>query len=312
MQGKSSRSRERLIAVLMAGAFLLGAWLVADGVRLAGPGAGPIALAFQDFNIPAAPSAAPAGAPGDYARPLSGASLKRAAIDGSMLEDNSEPAAGSEIRRRPLVLADRLALRDDAGAEASVRGLAVGSAAARTTPSARLSVALSPSVPEVARHRVIAERIERPEPTVELRPKIQRSVQAASDSMVLAIDAIMEWMRLNGSPLPPGIRRHVGQREGDLTARAMAVRDGASYEVYLLARVPVREIHVVLVRGEETYYLIDRSFQREGRSFRSGFARRASGVIQGVVSEEQAASSHEATRFYDVFLAWWDNEKTLP
>ena len=310
MERKFSRSRERSIAVLMAGAFLLGAWLVADGVRLAGRGAGPVALAFEDLDIPAAPSAPPSDAPAARAGPLSGASLKRAAIDGSMLEDASEPAAGSEIRRRPSVSTGRLALRDDAVAEGSVRRLSVGSAAARTTPSARLSVALAPSVPEAVRHRSIAERIERPEPPVDLRPKIRRSVQAASDSMVLAIDAIMEWMRLNGSRLPPGIRRHVGQREGDLTARAMAAHEGSSYEVFLLTRVPVREIHVVLVRGEETYYLIDRSFQREGRSFRTGFARRASGIIQGVVSEEQAASSHEASRFYDVFLAWWDNEKT--
>ena len=312
MQRKYSRSRERLLAVLMAFVFLLGAWLVADGVRLAGRGAGPIALAFEDLDTPAAPTAPLSDVLAARAGSLSRASLKRAAIDGSMLKDASESAAGSGIRRRPSVSTDRLALRDNAGAEGSVRRLAVGSAAARTTPTARMSVALAPSVPEAERPRAIAERIERPESPVELKPKIRRSAQAASDSMVLAIDAIMEWMRLNGSRLPPGIRRHVGQREGDLTARAKAVHEGSSYEVFLLARVPVREIHVVLVRGEETYYLIDRSFQREGRSFRTGFARRASGVIQGVVSEEQAASSHEASRFYDVFLAWWDNEKAVP
>ncbi len=120
---------------------------------------------------------------------------------------------------------------------------------------------------------------------------------------------LIRWMRLRPGTLPPGIRRHVDWREDDLTATATIEHEGQTYELFLMARLSIREIHVVLVRGRQTYYLIDRSFQREGRKFRAGTARRASSVITGVVSEERAAASEEAARFYSVFLSWWQRER---
>ena len=123
------------------------------------------------------------------------------------------------------------------------------------------------------------------------------------------IEEFLRWMRLAEGELPPGIKRHIGYRPGNLTALASLEHNGALWELYLLARLPVRELHIVIAQGDKTFYLIDRSFQREGRSFRSGYARRDRGVIMGVVSEERAAASKEAVQFYDVFLTWWDRER---
>ncbi len=122
-------------------------------------------------------------------------------------------------------------------------------------------------------------------------------------------DELIRWMRLRPGALPPGIQRHVDWRPDNLTSSATIEHEGQIYELFLMARLSIREIHVVLVRGHETYYLIDRSFQREGRKFRAGTARRAGSVITGVVSQERAAASEEASRFYSVFLSWWQRER---
>ncbi len=125
----------------------------------------------------------------------------------------------------------------------------------------------------------------------------------------LDVDELIRWMKLWPGALPSGIKRHVDWRAGNLTATATIEHEGAAYELYLMARMPIREIHVVLVTGRQTYYLIDRSFQQEGRKFRAGTARRTDAVITGVVSEERAAGSPEAAHFYNVFLSWWQRER---
>ncbi len=125
----------------------------------------------------------------------------------------------------------------------------------------------------------------------------------------LDVDELIQWMKLRPGELPSGIKRHVDWRADNLASTAVIEHEGETYELYLMARVPIREIHVVLVTGSQTYYLIDRSFQKEGRKFRAGTARRDEAVITGVVSEEQAAASPEAAHFYNVFLSWWQRER---
>lgn len=120
---------------------------------------------------------------------------------------------------------------------------------------------------------------------------------------------ILEWMRITASELPPGIQRHIGYQPGNLSATAELVHQDEVWEIYLMARLPSEELHVVVVRGQATYYIVDPSFQREGRQFRMGVARRTQGEITGVTSEERPASSKDAALHYDVFLAWWDAEQ---
>ena len=123
---------------------------------------------------------------------------------------------------------------------------------------------------------------------------------------IVEVDQLMHWIELNYAPLPPGVQRHVEARPSSLTATALMTHEGHKWELYLMVRPSLRELHVVVVRSEQTYYLIDRSFQREGLKFRTGRAQRQDGVIVGVISEEQAAASTEAVEIYNAFLKWWD------
>ncbi|MXY07744.1 MAG: hypothetical protein F4058_02035 [Rhodothermaceae bacterium] len=117
---------------------------------------------------------------------------------------------------------------------------------------------------------------------------------------------IIEWMRLSRSELPPGIQRHVDYQPGNLSATSTIDQANEIWEIYLMARMPSEELHIVIVRGEASYYIVDPSFKREGRRFRLGVVRRSGGEITGITSEERAASSAEVSLHYEVFLAWWD------
>ena len=157
----------------------------------------------------------------------------------------------------------------------------------QTKPSPRIPARTEKEAPEVA----LSEKEEEP-----------------SQEMPVAA-SVIDWMMLQPAPLPPGIERHVGFRSGDLTSVASLEHNGAHYELFLMAKMAFKELHVVLVQGDASFYLIDRSFQREGRSFRSGSVRRNEGTITGLVSEERAAGSAEGAHFYRVFLNWWDRER---
>lgn len=117
---------------------------------------------------------------------------------------------------------------------------------------------------------------------------------------------IIDWMRLTRSELPPGIQRHVDYQPGNLSASATLEQANEIWEIYLMVRMPSEELHIVIVRGEASYYIVDPSFKREGRRFRLGAVRRSGGEITGITSEERAASSAEVSLHYEVFLAWWD------
>ena len=170
---------------------------------------------------------------------------------------------------------------------------------------------------QVDEHRVTQvgrnDRIPVRAPAVSARSVEQQTVSArektSSQTPPVAIDEILEWMRISPAELPPGIKRHVEHQPGNLTSTARLEHDGEIWEVYLMVRVSLRELHIVVVRGDETWYLIDRSFERQGRSFRTGYARRDGATITGVVSEEQPAASRQAEEFYKVFLAWWDQQR---
>lgn len=167
---------------------------------------------------------------------------------------------------------------------------------------------------EQGRPSLSSDLATRPPPVRREVPQIPPSIQPQERRLDLTgddldVDELIAWMRLRPGALPPGIQRHVDWREENITAMETIEHSGQRYELYLMARLEIREIHVVLVLGEQTYYLIDRSFLHDGRNFRAGAARRSDGVITGVISEERAAASPEATRFYEVFLSWWKRER---
>lgn len=122
-----------------------------------------------------------------------------------------------------------------------------------------------------------------------------------------AADRLASWMRENAAPLPVGVRAHVNFQPSFLTSSVPISAEGREWELYLMFNESLREIHIVLVEGDRSIYMIDRGFQEESRSLREGTVRRLDGQIVAVDSRSASASGERAQDFYNVFLSWWES-----
>ena len=126
----------------------------------------------------------------------------------------------------------------------------------------------------------------------------------------LEVNKLIQWMKNNPAALPIGVERQVDYQPEYLSSKIRPVEvEGETYELYLMCKESLREVHIVLVKDERAQYLVDRSFQKQSRKFRAGPVRRSDGEIVGVQSEGKPRGK-EAERFYDVFLSWWEKAKT--
>ncbi len=293
------RWHERMTSTALAALLLFGGWWLAARVHVTGGSHGSQTLTFRDVTLPVQQST--------IAVPESkGASATtHSVLDRSLLAEESIVAPLPLNRRMRPAVPLRSTTTIAGGVAARTR---VGGVLRRSTVRLGAGIELARSQRDSSGVRFKVDQLVLPEPT---EPKTIASAESdvRRDSLTIELNEIMDWMRLAASELPPGIRQHVQPQSEDLTSQATFLHAGAVYEAYLMARVPLREIHIVLVRENQTFYLIDRSFQREGKSFRVGYARRSGGVITGVVSEERAAASPEARQFYRIFLGWWDEER---
>ena len=299
------KARERLIAAALTALLLLLLVVLAGNYRTRRAQPAHVALAFaHGYSAPPAPLTSPA--------PVTVGGPRRVTIDAGRIPTvrSSKPTL-EWPGTAPLRTSTPLALQR--GVE-STRSRRVPSGrqllVPRTRPQAQGGLALTQKAadaPHVKPRTVLPLPQLKERTTTKTEPASMPELKAEAEELNTV--AITQWMRLQPAELPPGIRRHIEHTDGSLTSVATLDHDGATYELYLMARLALRELHVVLVAGETSYYLIDRSFQREGRSFRTGTVRRSDGVITGIVSEERAAASAEARHFYRVFLSWWDAER---
>ena len=124
-----------------------------------------------------------------------------------------------------------------------------------------------------------------------------------------AVGQLATWIRAHPVDLPPGLKVHLGYLPSFLSSAASFTSDGRRWEVFLMYKETLKELHVVLVDGDTSVYLTDRGFRSESRSLREGVVRRENGVIMSVDSMPGDASGSRAREFYGVFLSWWEDAR---
>lgn len=140
---------------------------------------------------------------------------------------------------------------------------------------------------------------------VEEGGELQIGAQNAEAFDESSADRLGRWMRENPSALPVGVRVHMNYEPSFLTSATIFRSDDRSWELFLMYNESLREVHVVLVEGDQSVYLIDRGFQEQSRSLREGSVRRTGGSIIAIDSRSGVASGARSQEFYDVFLSWW-------
>ena len=128
----------------------------------------------------------------------------------------------------------------------------------------------------------------------------------------LDVQGIVNWMLDNPADLPAGVRQFVRHRPSFLASATSFVMDGQRFDLFLMCKESLYELHVVLVAGGNSTYLVDRSFQRLSSYISEGRVRREQrGGIAAIRSEQTSASTETIRDFYSVFLSWWERENAI-
>ena len=121
---------------------------------------------------------------------------------------------------------------------------------------------------------------------------------------------LADWMRQNSAELPVAVRRMMTDGRWDdnyLTSRTSFYVGDREFKLLLMTREELKEVHIVLVQGNNAIYLIDRGFQQESNYLRVGQVGFRGGEIAEVDSEMRDAGREHTEQFYQIFLSWWNS-----
>jgi hypothetical protein len=181
---------------------------------------------------------------------------------------------------------------DGGGLEVGARPQRREAAVAATAPTDDIAITVEAPTQRAARAELATD--------VELKDYGAESFEA------IAVDDLASWMRQHSAELPVGVRVHLNYFPSLLTAAEPFQAGDRQFELYLMYNEALRELHIVLVEGDHSVYLIDRGFQARSRSLREGIVGRIEGEIMTVDSQRRAASDERAQEFYNIFLSWWE------
>lgn len=206
------------------------------------------------------------------------------------------------------------------GGDAVVVGRARGRTAQPRSGQAGVGIGISERLANAPDSRPSDSSISAEGPVVAVETAVERTDNENGSEVVIReyeadsfggseAEVLATWMRAHPAELPVGVRVHVNFEPSFLTATAPFASGGREWELFLMFNESLRELHIVLVEGDRSVYLIDRGFQEQSRSLREGTVRRFEGEILAVDSRTGVASSDRARDFYNVFLSWWEVAK---
>ncbi len=124
---------------------------------------------------------------------------------------------------------------------------------------------------------------------------------------------LLEWMRKNPYDFPPALRHYMRYKTGDVTSRVAIATTEANYELFLLCNEASEDFGLLLVAAGDSTQAIclrDTGFRQQSFYLSKGVAGRNEIAAVGSVSMLEARPTlQETSKFYRIFLSWWDKTK---
>jgi len=124
---------------------------------------------------------------------------------------------------------------------------------------------------------------------------------------------LLEWMEENPYEFPPTLKHYMRFKNGDITSRVAIATTEADYELFMLCNAASEDFGLLLVAaGDSTdaICLRDTGFRKQSFYLSKGIASRNEIAAVGSVSMlEQRPTLPETSKFYNIFLSWWDKTK---
>ncbi|GEM_PF-3780355 len=124
---------------------------------------------------------------------------------------------------------------------------------------------------------------------------------------------LFEWMETNRHDFPPALKHYMRFKDGDVTSRVEIATLENHYELFLLCNKSSEDFGLLLVAAGDSAQAIclrDTGFRKQSFYLSKGIAgRNESAAIGSVSMLEQRPTFQETSRFYNIFLSWWDKTK---
>jgi len=124
---------------------------------------------------------------------------------------------------------------------------------------------------------------------------------------------LLEWMEANRHEFPPALKHYMRFKNGDVTSRVGITTLENHYELFLLCNKTSEDFGLLLVAAGDSSQAIclrDTGFRKQSFYLSKGIAgRNESAAIGSVSMLEQRPTFQETSKFYNIFLSWWDKTK---
>lgn len=130
------------------------------------------------------------------------------------------------------------------------------------------------------------------------------------DNMDPVVNQLIVWVKENPKVLPVAIQRMMSENQWDekfLSSTTRFEAGNRGFELLLMIKEEIPELHIILIENNNATYLIDRGFQKESSYLRKGSVSYRENRIVEVDSQMRPASNNETMEFYQIFLSWWDS-----
>ena len=124
---------------------------------------------------------------------------------------------------------------------------------------------------------------------------------------------LLEWLKSNQSELSPVLKHYLRHRPGDLTADVKIETVPVDYDLYILCNEFSQDIGILLVEQDSgnAIMLRDTGFRKKSFYLSKGRASRdeEEHIVSSLTMLENSPTREETSRFYNIFLSWWDKNK---
>jgi hypothetical protein len=121
---------------------------------------------------------------------------------------------------------------------------------------------------------------------------------------------LYEWMQENPYDFPPALKHYMRYKNGDVTARVKIATREDNYELFMLCNEASEDFGLLLVAAGDSTQAIclrDTGFRKQSFYLSKGIASRNESAAVGSVSMlEERPTLPETSKFYNIFLSWWD------
>lgn len=146
-----------------------------------------------------------------------------------------------------------------------------------------------------------------PENKVEIKPQNLETVDLNK-----VFQELLAWLKSHQTELSPVLKHYLRYRPGDLTGEFKIDAAPVKYDLFILCNEHSQDIGILLAEegSGEAIMLRDTGFRKKSFYLSKGMASRDEDmIVSSLTMLENSPTRAETSKFYDIFLSWWENNK---